>query len=455
MFYRLSRLLFGCSLMLWMVSPAVVYPVVAQDAEEGIDISADSAKDANDTDLFDLVQDADSDSTNAAADNTAVANGTTAEDEELFTGDDTFSMEDVQPDATSDAAFDDTVGDTASGTDTADSVDTTDGTADAGLGGESAVSGDTASGNATDTTISTDVERDPVASVPVPDLPKRPAADMNFEPVDEVPAPVAIRSTPITPWRGAQRRNAPGVVKEVVSSAEPKDAVTRYDLTLPGLVGQNGDLSWMKDVPLRRELWMLEFRFKPVGIIDVDIPQPSGKVQKKKIWYLVYSVKNTGNVVVPKQGKDLMYSLEPSAKSVRFFPRFIFESTNTNKLYRDQILPIAVDAIQRREGTKFQLLNTVEAVREIAPGEEISGVVTWDTIDPMTNKFSIYVQGLTNAYIWKQATGANGGVELTEGKTYRKTLKVNFLRRGDQYLIREDQILYGVSGGLDWQWVYR
>ena len=300
--------------------------------------------------------------------------------------------------------------------------------------------------------------------------------------LENFPAPKPIGSPVLRPWRGQVRELAPGVLRQIPAIVEPRDAAFRYDLVLPELVGKDGDLSkdvsWMKDVPLMRtsqsglppqELWMLEFRFKPVGIMDVDIPQPDGRLQSRKVWYLVYSVKNTGNVVVPQQDqKDLTWTLVPSAKSVRFFPRFALESTLTQrmasgeyetvqKLYQDQIIPVAAEAIQNREGTRQRLLNTVDAVSEIAPGEEVWGVVVWDAVDPKTRQFSIYVQGLTNAYLWKQKTGADGSVDPEDGTPYRRTLKLNFLRRGDQYMVRENQILYGVGapGGLDHEWVYR
>ena len=40
-------------------------------------------------------------------------------------------------------------------------------------------------------------------------------------------------------------------------------------------------------------------------------------------------------------------------------------------------------------------------------------------------------------------------------KLYRKLLKLNFWRPGDQYNVNEDEIRYGVPGGVDYQWVYR
>src|SRR6185436_4688117 len=49
-----------------------------------------------------------------------------------------------------------------------------------------------------------------------------------------------------------------------------------------------------KGVTLRRGIWNLEFAFKPMRMVHVDVPQASGKMQRKLIWYMVYRVKNKG-----------------------------------------------------------------------------------------------------------------------------------------------------------------
>ena len=51
---------------------------------------------------------------------------------------------------------------------------------------------------------------------------------------------------------------------------------------------------------LRRTIWNLEFAFKPLRMIEVDVPQPDGRLQRKLIWYMVYRVKNNGNHWKPK-----------------------------------------------------------------------------------------------------------------------------------------------------------
>jgi len=103
----------------------------------------------------------------------------------------------------------------------------------------------------------------------------------------------------------------------------------------------------------------------------------------------------------------------------------------------------------------------VEMCREIPVGETLWGVATWEDIDPRIVRFSVYVSGLTNAYKWIDEKVGDRyahrpGDPVGRGrKLYRKLLKLNFWRPGDQYNVNEDEIRYGVPGGVDYQWVYR
>ena len=51
---------------------------------------------------------------------------------------------------------------------------------------------------------------------------------------------------------------------------------------------------WAKEIRVVRDVWCLQFSFKPVRIIEVDIPNAEGTFDRKKVWYLVYNVKNLG-----------------------------------------------------------------------------------------------------------------------------------------------------------------
>ncbi|MBQ9372517.1 MAG: hypothetical protein IJU03_10025 [Thermoguttaceae bacterium] len=54
------------------------------------------------------------------------------------------------------------------------------------------------------------------------------------------------------------------------------------------------DYSWASDLFFEKEVWQLEFRYKNVRTIDVDYPAANGQLERKRVWYLVYSVTNTG-----------------------------------------------------------------------------------------------------------------------------------------------------------------
>ncbi|MDR1484091.1 MAG: hypothetical protein LBT09_04625 [Planctomycetaceae bacterium] len=51
---------------------------------------------------------------------------------------------------------------------------------------------------------------------------------------------------------------------------------------------------WARNVRFTRDVWCFQFSFKPMRVIDVDIPNKDGTLDKKTIWYLVYNVKNIG-----------------------------------------------------------------------------------------------------------------------------------------------------------------
>ena len=56
-----------------------------------------------------------------------------------------------------------------------------------------------------------------------------------------------------------------------------------------------------KMATLRRTIWNLEFSFKPMRMVYVDIPQPTGKMQRKLVWYMVYRVRNLGGHIRPEE----------------------------------------------------------------------------------------------------------------------------------------------------------
>ncbi|MFM8252914.1 MAG: hypothetical protein ACKOBW_15065 [Planctomycetota bacterium] len=298
----------------------------------------------------------------------------------------------------------------------------------------------------------------------------------------------------------------PGLLTVIPSTAEKREAFTDQ-IPLLELMAEAKDLEWTpnfiaksetllekaKSQVVRREIWNLEFAFKPLRRINVDIPQPSGKMQRKQIWYMVYRVKNTGKDLRPKAQKDETYdhltfdSETVSADQRRFLPQFVMhgrvllEGKYQTKEYLDRIIPSAVEAIQAREVNGRKLLNTVEITRVGVPlsdeqnDRSVWGVVTWEDLDPRTDFFSVFIQGLTNAYQFRDTPGAyQAGDPPGKGRRFvYKTLQLNFHRQGDALLEHEEEIrygvplesrkieqerlldIYGLKEPLDHLWVYR
>ncbi len=243
-----------------------------------------------------------------------------------------------------------------------------------------------------------------------------------------------------------------------------------------------------KGVTLRHGIWNLEFAFKPMRMILVDVPQPTGKMERKLIWYMVYRVKNNGGHFQVTEEKTLVadaiphttYKMTPvteltegklgpdgaivkddmgnpvqQAVKLRFIPHFVLESKEYKKEYLDRIIPAALAPIKAREfpGEKDLVLHdsisisTVDVpLSEERIDKSVWGVVTWEQIDPRIDYFTVYTQGLTNAFKFQDPPGAfkKGSPPGTGRKFTTKTLQLNFWRPGDTVEEDEEEIRYGV-----------
>ena len=286
------------------------------------------------------------------------------------------------------------------------------------------------------------------------------------------------------------------------------EASPRLDSTLTDDIRFNKEF-YAEGIRFQRDVWCLQFSFKPVRIIEVDVPNKEGTFDKKAIWYLVYNVKNVGPTEVeeievegadsedeengrvrkefvltnpggaigttidtvsaiaqddplvlqnmpgtfkPGQGKD-----EP----IQFVPQFIFaidqlgtivnndpqtgkRTAKPDKIsisYVDQIIPIAIPAIMKREGMEAIPRTTVSIAREeLKAGEDVWGVAMWTDIDPRVHRFSIYVSGLTNVYRWNDPVIGDDRIRD------QKVLKINWWRHGDQFNLSDKEIQYGFPG---------
>lgn len=269
-----------------------------------------------------------------------------------------------------------------------------------------------------------------------------------------------------------------------------------------------------KEVTFRRAIWNLEFAFKPVRMIYVDVPQPTGKMQRKLVWYMVYRVRNIGGHLqpiepaTPEAGVNETVNAITGARAstiekqvvneitetlsdgsqrkvaIRFFPEFILQAKEYNKEYLDRIIPAALAPIKAKEfpGEKNVQLFDSQSISEVAipvsdakQDYSVWGVAMWENVDPRIDYFSVLVQGLTNAYRFTDPAGAYkpGDPPGTGRKMELKTLQLNFWRPSDTIDPSEEEIRYGVRieadpvvqqkifdhygihDRLDYLWIYR
>lgn len=289
---------------------------------------------------------------------------------------------------------------------------------------------------------------------------------------------------------------APGVLTTIPVEIASDETVAAHDVVE---LLANSDLDWTpelasktrtlysraKQTRFRRDVWCLEFSFKPLRMIWVDVPQASGEMKKTLVWYLVYQVRNTGSTLSPtdpteRASFDSARLPQKVETARRFLPNFLLEGheldRDGNRLYReyvDRYIPAALEPIRRRE-VPGRVLHTSVSIAE-APipvsaeenTEGVWGVAMWEGVDPEIDFFSIYVRGLTNAYQWTDTPGAfRVGDPPGKGRNFvRKTLQLCFWRPGDGFLEHESEVrygaplgkesLYGVNKGVAHRWVYR
>lgn len=294
-----------------------------------------------------------------------------------------------------------------------------------------------------------------------------------------------------------QTEFAPGVVTVIEGDANPEETFDGPQ-TMKTIIDAHPELAWnathftdgsphfeprsrtlvemAKQVVLRREIYCLEYSFKPLRQMYVDVPANDGRTQRKLVWYMVYRVRYRGGDLRPAAddigGSKLYKRIEKIAyESRRFFPLAYLKDHVSGSEYLDRIIPSAKQKIALREQITAPLYNSVEITRQqiplsndpAAPGTW--GVLTWVDVNPNVDYLSVYVSGLTNAF---QQDG-----EGDDAPYRRKQLQLNFFRPGDAMSQTEDVIRlgvppfadekeqqyvldkYNVKEPVDYQWVFR
>ena len=179
-----------------------------------------------------------------------------------------------------------------------------------------------------------------------------------------------------------------------------------------GQVGPNWTVCEATPLPRDRSgIWVLEFAFKPVRIIDVALPGQG----RKKIYYMCYRVVN-------RTGEPRM-----------FVPQFTLV-TDTGKRVDDVPLEQAVENVRAREEpakARDSVLGAVTVMGYVPPSvkegidDAVYGVAIWDKVDPNADAFKVFVRGLSDGYTEVQPPGD------TPPYTRYKAVRVDFTRPGD------------------------
>jgi hypothetical protein len=268
------------------------------------------------------------------------------------------------------------------------------------------------------------------------------------------------------------RTLAPGSLTVIPPDRSADDALQRGDLL--EITAGRADRQWTpKRSPTNttfverakgREfvggVWCLEFAFKAPRMIDVDVPAADGRMLRKRVWYLLYRVKNTGGRRVVVDATDpTKRATERFEEPVRFLPHFVLESLEpladaeggtAYRAYLDRVVPTAMEAIRSREQPPAKLFDSASMTEaDIPPGEARWGVAIWEDIDPRIDYFSIYVRGLTNAMRWRQIPGSTIGPDDPPGihmEHALEALRLDFWRPGDDRDEVEEEISVGHRG---------
>ena len=163
-----------------------------------------------------------------------------------------------------------------------------------------------------------------------------------------------------------QRKLGAGVLKVIPPEILPEETRTY----LPTIKGFNSDAfkpetspitttinAQTKNIVLRREIGCLEFSFTSLQIKVIEVPQPSGKMQRKTIWYLPYRIRNLGKHYSP-QGMD-------ATKQAKFKDNKVivpgFSVPDTTGLLGDDRNPFEI-----AEGERDEKVIDVDAMTDIA-----------------------------------------------------------------------------------------
>ncbi len=187
-------------------------------------------------------------------------------------------------------------------------------------------------------------------------------------------------------------------------------------------------------------------------MINVDLTDPiSGEKKRTRVTYLVYRAwnKQLGQEI---KVDDPQNEFDPPRGPEMFMPEFTLVTSDNDRqeVYVDEIIPEAQQLISQRERQK--LLNSIELIQPVPeavegderPAKMIYGVAMWKNVDPLADRFTVYMTGFTNSYL---ATEGPDGNEIF----LKRTVRQRYWRPGDELNLFEKEIRTEDEA----EWIYR
>lgn len=200
------------------------------------------------------------------------------------------------------------------------------------------------------------------------------------------------------------------------------------------------------------DLFVMDVYFKPMRMISVELTDPkTGTKKLEHVWYIVY--RGFNHKLDTKGLEDAPANeLDPPVAPPLFIPEatLIVTDANRREIFSDQVIPEALEAINKREkGNYRNSVSIVGPVPEAAePGSPdavaVEGVFMWRGINPSANRYTVFLTGFSNGI-----RKINGPDDTPVIQT--KTIQQKYWRRGDRFDMREWEIV--LDG--DVQWMYR
>ncbi len=228
-----------------------------------------------------------------------------------------------------------------------------------------------------------------------------------------------------------------GVSKDVKSDPKEKDV-------------SEEDYAWATDLFFEKEIWQLQFKYKNVRSILVNFPTKDGKLETKRVWYLVYSVTNTGERLRAELDSDVVSDVsqtvvKPGATSAdaKTTEVFQFPLNNLSGVYK----PVKVDYNGQPADAEGNAPGAIRFVpRFVLASAAVHDTLTYER-DVKTGLFTGGIRGVDSRVYYDEfiplANVQIAKKEAREGQTFFDSVRISTMK------ILPGQTVWGVATWVD------